>query len=388
MKIAIVHDYLNQRGGAERVVGVLHRMFPDAPIYATILDRGRLWPDLHGAEIRTTWMQHLPGLRKHFKKYLVLYPWAIESLDLRAYDLVLSSSSAFAKAARRRPGALHVCYCHTPMRFAWHYTRYAEREGFGRLTRVGLRPVVRWLRRWDLRTASRPDYYIANSSAVAQRIRQSYGRDSEVLPPPVDLARFALSTAPADHYLVVSRLNGYKRIDLAVDAFSRSGLPLIVAGEGPQRAELERRAAANVRFVGAVSDAEVAQLYATSRALLLPGEEDFGITVLEANASGRPVIAFGAGGALDSVIDGETGVLFEHQTVASLQRGVERLEGLRWEPGRLRQHAERFGEEAFRTRYQATLERCLGHPIPIGPQEAGGAGGVRSEAPAARHSSS
>src|SRR5688572_12596726 len=174
MRVAIVHDYLNQRGGAERVVGVFHRMFPDAPIYTSIVDREAIWSDLREADIRPSWMQRLPGIRAHFKKYLLLYPWAIESLDLRAYHVVLSSSSAFAKAARTRPGALHVCYCYTPMRFVWQHESYVARERIGPLSRLALAPAIEWLRRWDLRTASRPHHYIAISTVVAQRIRRWY----------------------------------------------------------------------------------------------------------------------------------------------------------------------------------------------------------------------
>jgi hypothetical protein len=181
MKIALAHDYLNQLGGAERVVGTLHKLFPQAPIYTTILDRSRLWDSLRDAEIRTSWMQKLPALDRHFKAYLPLYPLAIESLDLRAYDLVISSSSAWAKAVITRPDAVHLCYCHTPMRFAWDYQRYVEREQFGPLVRTALPAVVSWLKAWDLKTARRPTRYVANSTVVAERIRQTYGQDSTVI---------------------------------------------------------------------------------------------------------------------------------------------------------------------------------------------------------------
>ena len=391
MKVAIVHDYLNQAGGAERVVGVFHRMFPDAPIYTTILDRDRIWPDLRQADIRTTWMQRLPGLRAHFKKYLLFYPWAIESLDLRAYDVVLSSSSAFAKGARARPGAVHLCYCYTPMRFAWQHERYVARERIGRVSRLALAPAIAWLRRWDLRTAARPDQYIAISSVVAERIRRWYGRDSQVIPPPVDITRFGPSDGVDGYYLIVSRLNGYKRIDLAVEAFSRMGLPLFVVGDGPQRPELERRAGANIRFLGALPDSEVATLYARCQALVLPGEEDFGLTVIEANASGRPVVAFGAGGALDSVIDGVTGVLFEHQTIDSLIAAVHKCGRQVWRTEVLRRHAEDFGEEAFRSRFMAALTHLLETGRSDSPPQApdsGGSGRSRASGSEARHSSS
>jgi glycosyltransferase involved in cell wall biosynthesis len=266
-----------------------------------------------------------------------------------------------------------------------------ERERIGRVARLALAPAIAWLRRWDLRTAARPDQYIAISSVVAERIRRWYGRDSKVIPPPVDITRFGPSDGVDGYYLVVSRLNGYKRIDLAVEAFSRIGLPLLVVGEGPQRADLERRAGGNVRFLGALPDPEVAALYARCKALVLPGEEDFGLTVIEANASGRPVVAFGAGGALDSVVDGVTGVLFEHQSIDSLTAAVDRCERQVWSSGLLRRHAEAFGEEAFRSRFMAALAQLLetrqdgGRPQPSDP-----AGGGRSRAPRseARHSSS
>jgi glycosyltransferase involved in cell wall biosynthesis len=364
MKVAIVHDYLNQSGGAERVVGALHQMFPRAPIYTTILDRSSLWPELRDADIRTSWMQYLPGLKRHFKKYLPLFPVAIESLDLHDYDLVISSSSAFAKGAKVRQGARHICYCHSPMRFAWDYERYVEREGFGPAVRLALRPVIRALRRWDVRTADRPHVFVANSSIVGERIRRCYGRSSEVVFPPVEIGRFTTSSDLGDYYLVVSRLNPYKRIDLAVRAFTEAARPLVVVGDGPYRAALEAMAGPTIRFLGRVPDEHIAGYYARCRGLIFPGEEDLGITPLEANASGRPVVAYRAGGALDTVIDGKTGVYFKEQTVGSLHDAVSRCEAVTWFPDDLRRHAERFSVTAFRTRFESIVERELNNVRP------------------------
>ena len=347
MRVAIVHDYLNQSGGAERVVAELHRIFPQAPIYTTIVDRSSLWPTLRDADIRTSWMQRLPGLRRHFKAYLPLFPRAIESFDLQAYELIISSSSAFAKGALARPGATHVCYCHTPMRFGWDYDGYMERAGHSAVVRALLPPLIRGLREWDRRSADRPHHYVANSSVTAGRILRFYGRPSTIVPPPVDLARFELDPKDDDYYLVVSRLNGYKRVDLAVRAFNGFGRPLVVVGDGPVRKSLERLADKNVRFVGRLPDHDVAQAYARCRALILPGEEDFGITPLEANASGRPVVAFKSGGALDTVVDGETGIFFTEQTVSGLRSAVLECERIPWRKERLRSHAERFAPDVF-----------------------------------------
>jgi glycosyltransferase involved in cell wall biosynthesis len=355
MKVALVHDYLNQAGGAERVLGVLHRMFPEAPIYTTILDRRALWAPLRDADIRTSWMQHLPGLRRHFKKYLPLYPRAIEQFDLRAFDLVISSSSAFAKGARVRAGAHHVCYCHTPMRFAWDFDRYIAREGFPPGTRLALLPIIRYLRRWDLTTKDRPHLYIANSSAVQQRIRTTYGRTSEIVFPPVDIARYAPSPVTADYYLVVARLNGYKRIDLAIEAFNALRSPLLVIGDGPQRPRLQRIAGPTVHFGGRLSDGEVAKHLAQCRGLVFPGEEDFGIAPIEAALSGRPVVAFKAGGALDTVQDGRTGVFFEEASPRALIDAVRRCEQIVWDRAMLRKHGEQFSEQVFRARIGALL---------------------------------
>ena len=359
MKVAIVHDYLNQAGGAERVVVSLHRLFPEAPIYTSILDRDSLWPGLADADIRTSWLQRMPGLKKHFKKYLLFYPRAIESFDLSGYDLVISSSSAFAKGAIAGPRAIHVCYCHTPMRFVWDYDQYVQREGFGRLEKTLLPFAVRRLRRWDLATASRPSAYIANSSAVAARIRNCYGRDSRVIPPPVDIPAEGSFSGDEPYYLIVSRLNGYKRIDLPVRVFSERGWPLVVIGDGPQRKMLEALAGPSVQFLGRLPDVEVQRHYAVSRGLILPGEEDFGITPLEANAAGRPVIAYRGGGALDTVRHEQTGILFNEQTASALEEAVLAAGERRWDKATLRRHALRFGEERFRSDFQAVLDRLL-----------------------------
>ncbi|HEY0777464.1 MAG TPA: glycosyltransferase [Gemmatirosa sp.] len=360
MKVAIVHDYLNQPGGAERVVGSLHAIFPDAPIYTSILDRRSLWPALRDADIRTSWMQRLPGLDRHFKKYLPFYPAAIESFDLRGYDLVVSSSSAFAKGAVARGSAVHICYCHTPMRFAWDYDRYVARETYGRVMRTVLPPVVDRLRRWDLETASRPDVYAVNSSVVAERVRRHYGRESEVIPAPVDLSRYAPGSTNDEYYLIVSRLNPYKRVDLAVDAFNALGWPLVIIGDGPDRPALEARARPNVRFLGRLPDHEVAEHYARCRAVIFAGEEDFGIVPLEANASGRPVVAYRAGGVLDTVVEGRTGVFFDERTPESLADAVRHAASFPWDKRTLRRHADGYGEDVFRGRLLDLVARVMG----------------------------
>lgn len=359
MKVALVHDYFFQAGGAERVMEVLHEMFPDAPIYTTIVRRKTLWPRLRSADIRTSWLQPLADAGVSPRALLPLYPRAIESLDLTAYDLVISNSSAFAKGARVRHDAMHICYCHTPMRFAWKPADYMERERFGAVTRAALRPLLAYMRRWDSRTRHRPHVYLGNSSAVVRRIRDTYGIESDVMHPPVDVTRCRVAAARDDFYLVVSRLSPYKRIDLAVEAFNLLERPLVVVGSGPDAESLARIAGPTVTLRGRLRDDEVTELYSRARGFILPGEEDFGITTLEANASGAPVIAFAAGGALDTVIDGETGVHFADATPRALADAVRRAETIDWDPALLRAHAEQFSEGAFMARMEGAIQRAL-----------------------------
>jgi len=358
MRVAIVHDYLNQTGGAERVVESFHRLWPDAPIFTTLADRDAMPRSLRDADIRVSWMQRLPAWRRHFRAYLPLYPFAIEGIDLRGYDLVISSSSAWAKAARTPAGAVHVCYCHTPMRWVWDYDRYVEREGFGPLTRLALQPVIRRLRGWDVRTAQRPTHLVVNSRVVQERVQRCWGRSSELLHPPVETARFAVASGAGRAHLVVSRLAHYKRIDLAVAAFTRLGLPLEIIGDGPARASLEAMAGPTITFRGRVDDASVARAMQECQALIFPGIEDFGITPLEANASGRPVIAFGGGGALETVRDGITGVLFAEQTPDALAAAVQRAAGITWNAMEIRRHAEQFSVASFESSFRAIVERA------------------------------
>jgi glycosyltransferase involved in cell wall biosynthesis len=304
-------------------------------------------------------MQALPGVRRHYRAFLPFYPNAIESLDLREYDLVISSSSAFAKSAVTRPDAVHVCYCHTPMRFAWSFDNYVARERLGAAARVALPPLMRWLRAWDVRTATRATHFVANSTVVRERIRQCYEREAEVVFPPVGVQRFDGECPRDDYHLVVSRLSAYKRVDLAVQAFTRLGRRLHVIGDGPDRAALERTAGPTVSFLGRLRDEEVAGHYARARALVFPGEEDFGIVPLEANAAGCPVIAYGSGGARDTVIDGRTGVLFHEQTVESLIEAVERADTLTFDRAALREHAGQFDEARFRRQFAEVVDRAM-----------------------------
>lgn len=346
-KIALVHDYFIQMGGAERVAAVMHDSFPSAPVYTIVALSHRLPKELRGADIRTSPMQYLPNMESRFRQYFLLYPLAIENFDLSAYDLILSSSSGYAKGVRRRRNAIHVCYCHTPMRWVWRYDDYVERESFGRVARSTL-PVALWgLRKWDLRAAQQPDHYIANSHLVAKRIKQIYGREAVVIPPPIDVDRFQLSHEVDDYYLVLSRLVSYKRIDLAIEACKRLGRRLLVIGDGPDRQRLEQLAGPETEFLGRQSDSQVNYYASRCRALLFPGEEDFGMVPLEVNAAGRPVIAFRAGGAVETVVEEVTGVFFDTPDSTAVVEAIEEFESRIWNQQLLREHAEKFDRSVF-----------------------------------------
>ncbi|WP_284641720.1 glycosyltransferase [Paenibacillus silviterrae] len=360
LKVAIVHDYLNQMGGAERVVGVLHRMFPEAPIYTTIADRQKLLPELQGADIRTTWMQRIPGILKRFKHFFWLYPFGVGSMDLGGYDLVISSSSAYAKGISVKGKTIHICYCHTPMRFAWDFAAYMEGTDTPSALKAAARLLTGPLRWWDRTTSNRVHQLVANSTIVQERIRKHYGRVAPVIYPPVNISRFEVSgEKPGDYLLVVSRLVSYKRIDLAVEACTRLGKRLIVIGDGPDRARLQSLAGPTVEFMGRLPDEEVVYYMQHCEAFLFPGLEDFGITPLEINACGRPVIAYQGGGALDTIVPSLNGLFFLEQTASSLENAIRALQKIVWDSAEIRRHAERFSEEVFVRRMTSIIEEQL-----------------------------
>jgi len=358
MKVALVHDYLNQMGGAERVVLALHEMFPEAPIYTSIYDPGRVDTAFQSIDIRTSFMQKLPLVKKHHQPFLPFYPFAMERLDLRGYDLILSSSSAFGKGVVTTPETMHICYCHTPMRWCWNYDEYVQRERLGGIARNILPFFITGLRVWDQTSSMRVDHFIANSPVVADRIRKYYRRDAVVIPPPVEANRFTFdpTTGTEEYFLIVSRLLPYKRIDLAIEACNRLQLPLVIIGSGRDENRLKSIAGPTIRFMGRLSDEEVLHYYAHCRAFILPGEEDFGITPLEAQASGRPVIAYAAGGALASVIDSVTGTFFQKQTVESLVEVLESFDERRYDPQIIRNHALEFDKPRFHRRILQFIE--------------------------------
>lgn len=363
MRVAIVHDFLTQRGGAERVVLAMHRLFPNAPIFTSVYDPDGTFPEFREADIRTTALQHLPHRGNKVRALLPLYPRTFGRMRLRGYDAVISSSSHFAHGVKVE-GGHHLVYCYTPPRWLYRTDTYlAEGGPLPRGARRLTRPILSAIRRWDQRAAARPHTYVAISKGIAWRIRRVYGRHSEVLYPPVDVARFPITAAgwprgrDDGFYLVVARLLPYKRIDLAVQAASARGARLVVVGEGPARRELEKLAGPTVTFANRVPESQLLGLYSQCRALIQCGEEDFGIALLEANAAGRPVAAYSAGGALETVVDGETGVLFRRQTVEALGEALDRLERADWSPVDLRRHAHRFDEARFADELHALIER-------------------------------
>ena len=346
-RIALVHDYFVQMGGAERVAEAMHDCFPSAPVYTTVALPQSLPQRLRQADIRTSPLQRLPAIDRGFRHYFMLYPFAVEHFDLSNYDLIFSSSSGYAKGVRRRRNAIHVCYCHTPMRWVWRYDDYVAREKFGRFARTML-PMMLWpLKKWDLRASQQPNYYIAKSRLVAERIKKIYKREAHVIPPPIEVNRFHMSNEIEDYYLVLSRLMPYKRIDLAIEACKRMNRKLVVIGDGPDRARLEKMADDRVEFLGRQPDKIVNYYAARCRALLFPGEEDFGMAPLEVNAAGRPVIAFRGGGAVETVEEEVTGVFFDQADCISLAEAIEKFETMRFDQYTMRRHAEKFDRTVF-----------------------------------------
>ena len=350
MKLAIVHDYLTQYGGAERVVEVLHEIFPEAPIYTSIYLPEQLPNGFRKMNIQVSFMQKLPFKDKHFKKYLLLYPKAIQSFNLTEYEMVLSSSSAFAKGAVTSTNACHICYCYTPARFIWDYERYVERENFNGVIRALLPFFIACLRKWDISTVKGVDCFVSISKNIQRKIRNCYGRDSEIIYPPVDIKGFKISKKIENYFLIVSRLNAYKRIDLVIEAFNKIKLPLRIIGDGPYRKNLENLAGSNISFLKKVDEKILVENYSHCRALIFPGYEDFGLAPVEAQASGRPVIAYADGGALETVIDGDTGIFFEKQTVDSLIKAVEKFKDIEYtfDSDKIRNTAERFSKDMFK----------------------------------------
>lgn len=360
MKVAFVHDYLNQRGGAEKVLEAITQLFPRAPVY-TLLKDGDGWDDVLGdREIRTSWLQQMPFAKRMYDKYLLLYPFFIEQIDLSDYDLVISDSSAWAKGVLTFPPTCHISYLHTPMRFAWDY--YHETMArMSWLYRGALRLTMSYLRMWDVVVTRRVDYLACNSRAVQGRIRKYYGRHADVIPPPVDTSFFTPPPngsdlerpLPEPYFLVVCRLKRYKRVDLAVEAFQGLSQRLVVIGDGPERNELTERAGPNVTFVPNADDETVREYYRHASAFVMPAYEDFGIAPVEAMACGKPVIAYRRGGALDTVVEGVTGCFFDEQTPRALREAVLAFDSSRYDAEVVRSRVVRYDTSRFKSMFGA-----------------------------------
>lgn len=352
MTVVLVHDWLTGMRGGEKCLEGLCRLFPGAPIYTLLHAPGSVSPEIERHPITCSFLQRIPGVARRYRLLLPLFPAAVERFDLSAFDLVLSSSHCVARGVRPRPGALHVCYCHTPMRYV-----YDQRDAYFQtpLARTLAAPLLGYLRRWDQGTAPRVHRFIANSGHVRGRIRRCYGREADVVHPPVETGRFRPSDRTEDYFLIVSALVPYKRIDIAVDAFNRLGLPLLIVGDGPERKRLERRARPNVSFLGWQPDGRIPDLYARALAFILPGVEDFGIAPVESQAAGRPVIALRAGGALETVLEGQTGAFFWPQTPEALAGAVRAFDPSAFCPEDLRAHARRFDRAVFERRMREII---------------------------------
>ncbi len=362
MKTAIVHEWLTQLTGSEKVVENIYRLYP-SPLYVLVKDpnsiKGTIFEHM---EIHTSFIQKLPGARTKYRNYLFLFPLAVEQFDLRDYDLILSSSHAVAKGVLTTHEQLHITYCHTPIRYAWDlYFEYLESSNLEKGIKGWLaRWVLHNIRKFDVISSSRPDFYIANSNYVRKRIKKIYGRDAIVIYPPVEVEKFHISRKKEDYYLVVSRLVPYKKVDLVVRAFQH--LPdkkLIVIGEGPQLKKVKRLAGKNVEFLGYQNFKNLSEYMSKAKALIHPQVEDFGIVPVEAMASGTPVIAYSRGGASETVIDRKTGVLFHEQTPEEIVSAIHRFETMEFDPEELKRYSTKFSSERFRREFKSFVDRKI-----------------------------
>ncbi len=360
VKVALVHDWLTGQRGGEKVLEVLAEIFPEAPIFTLFHFKGSQAEVLEERDIRTSFLQKFPFLEKKYRFYLPFFPLAAELFDLSEYDLVISSSHCVAKGVIPQPEALHISYIHSPVRYAWNqYFTYFSPERLSFPSRFLIPPVIHRLRVWDVSSSARVDHFVANSANVARRIKRYYRRDADVIHPPVDTVFFgpAAQEPAREYYLVVSALVPYKRIDLAVEAFNLRGWLLKVVGTGPEYRRLKKTAKPNIEFLGSVSADRLRSLYQGARAFLLPGEEDFGISALEAQACGTPVIAFGRGGARETVLPGETGIFFSPLSLAGLASALDNFQGLEFNKAKIRSQAMKFSRAAFKEKMTSYLEK-------------------------------
>ncbi len=358
-KIALVHYWLTGMRGGEKVVETIGEFFPDMDIFTIVCDKNKISPSINKHKIFTSFIQKFPFSRKKYQSYLPFMPIAIEQFDLTGYDIVISNESGIAKGVLTRPETCHFCYCQTPMRYLWNmYFDYMKHEGVGFLKRKIIEVFFNYLRVWDLATASRVDYFISNSNNVKKRILKYYRRDSEVIYPPVDVESMIFEDKKQDYYLVVSQLVSYKRIDLAVRAFNELKKELIIIGEGPELKKLKKIAGDNIRFLGWQSDGEIKKYYAGAKAFIFPGEEDFGMTPVEAQASGTPVIGFGRGGLLETVIKDQTGLFFYIQDYKDLKNAVEIFESnpRRFDVYKVRENSLKFSKTRFEAVFKGFIE--------------------------------
>ena len=360
LKVALVHDWLTGMRGGEKILEVLCELYPEATLFTLLHNKGSVSETIEKMRIHTSFIERLPFKASKYRNYLPLFPLAIESLDFSEFDLILSTSHAVAKGARPAPGALHVCYCHTPMRYVWElYDEYFGPGRAGMVTRAAMSIIAPRLREWDVRTSDRVNCFIANSQNVANRIRQYYRKPADVIHPPVNINQFVVSEKDEGYYLIVSALVPYKRVDLAIETFNQLGERLLIVGTGPESKRLQSIANKNIQFLGWQTDQELSRLYAGCRALIFPGIEDFGIVPLEAMASGKPVIAFGKGGALETVVDDSrfpTGLFFREESVQALKGALAEFSTLKFDPLTIRAHAERFARPQFKERIRLYVE--------------------------------
>ncbi len=361
MKIALVHDHLAQLGGAEKVLQALADIYSEAPVYTLLYKKENVQKEFNNKKIQTSFLQNLPLGIKRYQWYLPLMSSAIESLDLKKYDLIISSASSFAKGVIINPQAKHICYCHTPTRYLWHYSNeYINELNFPKVIKQIIGFYISRVRQWDFFVAQRVDYFIANSKTTQVRIKRYYNRNSVIIYPPVDTHKFKISESLDKYFLTGGRLTPYKRFDLTVSAFNKLGIPLKIFGEGSDLKRLKKMAMSNIEFVGQISDEEKIKLYSNCQAFINPQEEDFGITAIEAQASGRPVIAYNKGGATETIIHGRTGILFNEQNWEEIADIVLRFlykKEYDFNPEFIKQHAEKFGVARFKKEISALVNQ-------------------------------